>query len=121
MKIIIIEDEPAVARMYQLKLTRQGFEVLMAEDGLDGLNLISEQEPEIALLDLMMPNMDGFEMLERLRAMPKRPATKIAVLTNMGDSEIEARARSCGAHDYIVKSDNTPSEVAQRVQDLIKR
>jgi DNA-binding response OmpR family regulator len=120
MKIAIIEDELEIAQMYEAKLKREGFEVLLAANGGTGLALILEYGPDVALLDLMMPEMDGYAVLESLGARGSRPTTKVVVLTNMGDAETQARVIGLGAVDCIVKAETTPRELAERVRQLLE-
>jgi DNA-binding response OmpR family regulator len=119
MKIAIIEDEFEIAKMYENKLRREGFEVLLAANGGSGLALILEHSPDVALLDLMMPEMNGYQVLESLGAHEIRPTTKVVVLTNMGDAETQARVISLGATDCFVKAETTPHELAERVRLLL--
>ena len=84
-KVAIIEDDPAIIQMYKLKFETEGYEVETAGDGMEGLALIESFEPDAVLLDLMMPNMNGREMLSKLRSAAGGRAVKVLVRTNMGD------------------------------------
>ncbi len=116
-KIAIIEDDLAISQMYRIKFEANGYRVETAENGKLGLELIEEMKPDIVLLDLMMPVMDGAEMLEKLRSTSWGKDIKIIVLTNMGEQEIPDKVSQLGVVGVILKADMTPRQVA----DLVKK
>lgn len=118
-KIAIIEDDIAIVQMYRTKFETEGYDVETAGDGIIGLQLIESFEPDIILLDLMMPNMNGLEMLQKLRNQPGGQEAKVVVLTNMGDTESATKVFKMAADDYIVKAEMTPKQVAERVKSLL--
>jgi DNA-binding response OmpR family regulator len=118
-KIAIIEDDIAIVQMYRIKFETSGYEVETAGDGITGLQLISSFHPDIILLDLMMPNMGGMEMLGMLRRQPEGRDAKVIVLTNMGDADTAAKIKEMAADDYIVKAEMTPKQVEERVHKLL--
>lgn len=118
-KVAIIEDDPAIIQMYKLKFETEGYEVMTAGDGVEGLELIESFEPNAVLLDLMMPNMNGMEMLSKLRSMAGGRDVKVIVLTNMGDTETATKVYKMAADDYIVKAEMTPLQVVERVSKLL--
>ena len=118
-KVAIIEDDPSIVQMYQLKFTTEGYNVQTAGDGEAGLALIESYQPDVVLLDLMMPGMTGFEMLSKLRGTANGMHTKVIVLTNMGDTETATRVFKMSANDYIVKAEFTPMQVVERVRKLL--
>ena len=120
-KVAIIEDDMAIVQMYRTKFENEGYEVATAPDGASGLELIESFEPDIVLLDLMMPNMNGLDMLQKLRSQPGGRDAKVVVLTNMGDTETATRVYKMAADDYIVKAEMTPKQVAERVKALLAR
>ncbi len=111
----------AIVQMYRTKFETEGYEVATAEDGAAGLELIESFEPDIILLDLMMPNMNGLDMLSRLRSQQNGRNAKVVVLTNMGDTETATKVYKMAADDYIVKAEMTPKQVAERVKALLAR
>ncbi len=119
-KVAIIEDDVSIVQMYKTKFTQSGYEVETAGDGITGLQLINRFKPDVILLDLMMPNMDGFDMLSSLRHQARGDEAKVIVLTNMGDAETATKLIKLSADDYIVKAEMTPSQVEERVQKLLK-
>lgn len=118
-KVAIVEDDPSIVQMYQLKFQTEGFDVKTAGDGQAGLELIESYKPDIVLLDIMMPNMNGLEMLAKLRSGADGAKMKVIVLTNMGDTETATRVFKMSANDYIVKAELTPMQVVERVQKLL--
>lgn len=120
-KVAIIEDDMAIVQMYRTKFENEGYDVATAGDGFSGLELIESFEPDIVLLDLMMPNMTGLDMLSKLRNQPTGRAAKVVVLTNMGDTETATRVYKMAADDYIVKAEMTPKQVAERVKTLLEK
>lgn len=118
-KVAIIEDEPAIAHMYRLKFEAEGYKVEMAEDGEIGLELCHDMQPDIVLLDLMMPVMDGTEMLTKMRATSWGKDIKVLILTNRGREEAPEELRELNIHSYIVKAEMTPRQVFTKVQEAL--
>ncbi len=116
-KIAIIEDDVAISQMYRIKFEAEGYSVETAENGQLGLELIEEFQPDIVLLDLMMPTMDGEEMLKLLRASDWGQNVKVIVLTNMGESEIPDGMKELGVEAIILKANMTPRQVAKLVEE----
>lgn len=118
-KIAIIEDDIAIVQMYQMKFEAEGYEVAFAEDGEQGLKLIEEFQPDIVLLDLMMPVMNGDDVLKKIRKEDWGKDLKVIILTNMGESEAPDEMEELGVEEYIVKSDLTPKEVAAKIKQAL--
>lgn len=112
-KIAIVEDDLAIAQMYRLKFEALGHHVEIAENGKLGLELCEKMKPDLLLLDLMMPEMNGDEMLEKMRATEWGKGTKVIILTNVGEQEAPEKLKSLHVRDYIVKAEMTPSQVAE--------
>lgn len=115
-KIAIIEDDAAIAQMYRMKFEAEGFVVETAENGKYGLELAQQMMPDIILLDLMMPEMNGDEMLQHLRATEWGKNIKVIILTNMGEQEAPETIKSLNVEAFIVKADMTPRQVAELVK-----
>lgn len=115
-KIAIVEDDQAISQMYRFKFEADGFEVQTAENGKLGLELIETMLPDIILLDLMMPEMTGDAMLEKLRATPWGNDLKVIILTNMGEQEIPPKVKAMGVSAVVLKADMTPRQVADLVR-----
>lgn len=115
-KIAIIEDDQAISQMYRIKFEAEGYNVETAENGKLGLELIEKMQPDIVLLDLMMPVMTGEEMLVKLRAATWGKRTKVIILTNRGEQEIPPEVRGLDVSAVILKADMTPRQVAELVK-----
>lgn len=118
-KVAIIEDDQAISQMYRIKFESEGFEVETAENGKLGLKLCESMRPDIILLDLMMPEMNGDEMLEKLRMTTFGKDTKVVILTNMGEQEVPKKVKDLGVSDVILKADMTPRQVAELVKSKL--
>ncbi len=120
-KILIIEDETALLYALKAELSQNNFEVLTAVDGEKGLEAIEQEKPNVVILDLLLPGIDGFEILRRTK---KNPATKnipIIVITNLGDKESFEKGKKLGADDYLVKTDYSLEEVIKKLNNLIEK
>ena len=116
-KVAIIEDDQTISQMYRFKFEAEGYTVETAENGKLGLALAEEMKPDIILLDLMMPEMTGDQMLEALRKTSWGAKTKVIILTNMGEQEIPDNVRKLGVEAVILKADMTPRQVAELVKN----
>jgi DNA-binding response OmpR family regulator len=112
-KIAIIEDDLAIAQMYRLKFEAEGYHVEIAENGRLGLELCEQLKPDLVLLDLMMPEMNGDEMLEKMRGTDWGKHIKVIILTNVGQQEAPDKLKDLHVSDFVVKAEMTPSQVAE--------
>ncbi len=118
-KIAIIEDDGVIRQMYRMKFEGEGFEVEVAENGKDGVALVQHMKPDIILLDMHMPEMDGVTALTKIRAEKWGKDIPVIVLTNLGEEESPKNLRALGISGYIVKADFTPRQVVARVKDAL--
>lgn len=118
-KIAIIEDDQVINQMYRMKFEAAGFDVATASDGEAGVAIVKKFHPDLILLDLQMPNMNGVEVLSLIRALPSHKQTPVIVLTNLGEEEAPDGLRKLGVHSYIVKADFTPRQVVERVKHAL--
>lgn len=118
-KIAIIEDDAAIAQMYRIKFEGEGFVVETADNGKLGLELVKQMRPDIILLDLMMPVMDGEEMLTRLRKTEWGKKVKVVILTNRGEQEIPPEVKVLGVDALILKAAMTPRQVFELVKQKL--
>ncbi len=118
-KIAIVEDDQAIAQMYRFKFEAEGYTVETAENGRVGLELIENMRPDIVLLDIMMPEMNGDAVLEKLRTSSWGKDLKVIILTNMGEQEAPKRIKELGVTAFIVKAEMTPRQVAELVKKHI--
>lgn len=118
-KIAIVEDDQAISQMYRFKFEGEGYDVETAENGKLGLELAENMKPDVILLDLMMPEMTGDVMLEKMRATEWGKDTRVIILTNMGEQEIPPKVKELGVSGVILKADMTPRQVADVVKKLL--
>jgi CheY-like chemotaxis protein len=119
--VLLVEDNDFIRNMYQLKLAKSNIEVIEAVDGAMALQKISEHKPDVVLLDLMMPNVGGIEVLRELKSRGITPDLPVIVLTNVMDQATIEEAKQLGARDYIVKTDLTPSQVLEKISPFLKK
>ncbi len=117
--ILLTEDDALLIRLYQKKLSHDGFEVRTAENGLEALALVKKEEPDLILLDIMMPKMNGLEVLKKMKDDPKTKSIPIIVLSNMSGGNDPDVALEMGAAAYLVKSDNPPDVVVAKVKEIL--
>ncbi len=118
-RILLVEDDLALAKLYRLKMEEEGFEVLECHDGERALQTALEFGPDLILLDIMMPKIDGFAVLDILRNTPETKAVKIVVLTARGGDDDYLRAKSMGADEYLVKFQVVTDDVLEVVRRLL--
>ncbi|HXA41674.1 MAG TPA: response regulator [Candidatus Solibacter sp.] len=118
--VLFIEDDAAVAEMYRLKLELDGYTVTIAPDGEQGLKLARDTPPDIVFLDIRLPRMDGFSVLEALRADSALRRIPVIILSNYGEAELVERGLKLGALDYLIKAETTPSSLSRGVGKWIK-
>ncbi len=119
-KILLVEDEPFLSGMYQTKLKLEGFDVVTALDGEQALEKIQDGKFDLILLDIMMPKLNGFEVLKSIRK-EKGNIAKVPVLmlTNLGQKSDVEQGLLLGANDYIIKANFTPAEVVSKISKFI--
>jgi DNA-binding response OmpR family regulator len=120
-KILIVEDEPFLCEMYKTKFEALGYEVLVADNGEQGIAMMREHRPDIVLLDIIMPVMDGYSVLKVVRADPDLKGQLIVIFSNLGQEEEVAKGLQLGADDYLVKSNLTPSELLKKVEAVLMK
>ena len=119
--VMLIEDDPDIAEMYRRRLASDGLHVAIAHDAESGLERLREDPPTVLLLDIRLPGEDGFHVLQAVRAEPALAAVRVLMLSNYGEPSTVRRALELGASEYLMKSNSTPAEVAQRVRAYLSR
>ena len=114
-KILIAEDDKFLANAYRLKLSKLGFDVRLATDGQEALNILKDFIPDLMILDLVMPNKDGFAVLEEVKSRPDTKSVPVIIASNLGQKEDIDRGLKLGAADYIVKADVAISEIVDKI------
>jgi DNA-binding response OmpR family regulator len=115
-KVLLIEDDEAAAEMYRLRMAADGYTVILARDGQEGIALAERELPDLVYLDIRLPKMDGLEVLKRLREIPATSAVPVVILTNYGEPELRERGLELGALEFLVKADTTPAFLSQGVE-----
>ncbi|KKP67895.1 MAG: hypothetical protein UR68_C0020G0005 [Candidatus Roizmanbacteria bacterium GW2011_GWA2_35_19] len=118
-KILIIEDDPLMIRLYQKVFTFEGYKVEMAGNGEEGLEKVKSFQPTLILLDVMMPKMNGLQVLDKLKANDETKKIPVIMLTNLAGSQDAETAISKGAVKYIIKSEYEPKDVVKMVKEII--
>jgi two-component system alkaline phosphatase synthesis response regulator PhoP len=119
-KLLIIEDDETLAELYKVVFKQQGFEVESAIEGEIGLQKAQMIKPDLILLDLMMPRMNGLEVLERLKQNEETKNILVIIITNLTDSIVEAKARKAGVCQYLLKSQYLPQQLVDVVNNTLK-
>ncbi|MAF14290.1 MAG: response regulator [Parcubacteria group bacterium] len=119
-KILLVEDDPTLLEMYSIKAKEDGLNLIEAEDGLTGLELAQQELPDVILLDIMMPKMDGFAVLTELKKDEKTKNIPVVMLTNLGQKADVEKGKKLGAVDYVVKASMTPTQVIEKAKSYLK-
>ncbi len=118
-KILIVEDDPLMSRMYQKIFKFEGYDVAMAGDGEQGLEAAKKEKPTLILLDVMMPKMNGLQLLEKLKLDPDTKSIPVVMLTNLAGEKDAEVALTKGAVKYIVKSEYEPKQITDMVKSIL--
>lgn len=119
-KILLVEDDTFLIGMYVSKLELEHFQTLVATNGLQGWEMAKQNKPDLILLDIILPEMDGFEMLTELKRNPETRAIPVILLTNLGQKKDIEHGLALGASDYLVKAHFMPSEVIEKIKKVIR-
>jgi DNA-binding response OmpR family regulator len=119
-KILIVEDDRFLRELIVKKLSNEGYEVFEAVDGEQGMQKTKETKPDLILLDLILPGIDGFEVLTRKKDDPMIAAIPVIVLSNLGQKEDVEKGLGLGAVDYLIKAHFTPGEIIEKVRNILK-
>lgn len=117
--ILLIEDDEMLHTMYTQKFTKEGYDVKSAYNGAEGVALSETEKPDIILCDIIMPKMDGFAALKKMKKNPVTANIPVILLTNLGQEEDIRKGKELGAADYFIKANHTPQEVVDKVKSII--
>lgn len=122
-KVLIVEDDRFLSELIATKLEKEGFAITLAGDGEVALEKMKEDIPDIILLDIMLPGIDGFEFLEKIKADKSTPSAKVPVLilSNFGQESKVEKGLALGANDYLVKANFTTAEIVDKIKKTIKK
>ena len=118
-KIALIEDDVAIAMMYQLQLVDDGYDVELATDGASGLRLVQDSPPDLILLDLRLPKLPGLEVLRSIAIDPRVAGIPVLILSNYGEPSVVQEGLGLGAREYLVKSQTTPLDLSTRLREYL--
>jgi len=119
--ILIIEDDKFLRELISRKLLSDGFKIEEAIDGEEGLRKIEEVKPDLILLDLILPGLDGFEVLERIKDNPSTSAVPVLIFSNLGQRDEIERGLKLGAVDFLVKAHFTPEEIVDKIKIIFEK
>lgn len=117
-KIMLVEDDAILVEMYQAKFELEGHEIVVATNGEECLETLEDYRPDLILLDILMPKLNGFHVLKEIKKNPELRNIPVILLTNLGEAEVDMNrelAGALGVNDYLIKSHHTPDEVVEKV------
>ena len=120
-KILLVEDDAFLSDIFSKKLRKEGFDVNLATDGIEVVKKIEEYFPSLVLLDIVLPSIDGFEVLKRIRSHENKVIQNLPVimLTNLGQEEDSKKALALGANEYLVKANFTTKEIIEKINSQL--
>lgn len=119
-KILVIEDDKFLCTIIVQKLKSQSFQIEEAADGGEALKKLETYRPDLILLDLVLPDIDGFQILKKIKDNPDISATPVLILSNLGQEEDIRRGKEMGAKDYLIKAYFTPSEIVTKIREILR-
>jgi DNA-binding response OmpR family regulator len=118
--ILIVEDDKFLRELIAKKLQKEGYNISEAVDGEEGIKKIKTEKPDLVLLDLILPGIDGFEVLSRMKADEELAGIPVIILSNLGQREEIERGLKLGANDYMIKAHFTPREIIDKIKSVLK-
>ncbi len=119
--ILMVEDELDLAEVFSLKLREIGYDVLIVPDGKTGLAMIKQKKPSLVLLDLVMPEMDGYEVLKAIKGDKSLSGVKVYAWSNLTQKDEIERAEKLGVDGYLIKSDYTPTTLSEKIKEVLNK
>ncbi len=119
-KILIIEDDKFLRELIAQKLSKEDYDITEAIDGEEGIKKVQAEKPDLVLLDLILPGIDGFEVLSRIKDDPFLASIPVIIFSNLGQKEDIERGLKLGAADYLIKAHFTPGEIIEKVRNVLK-
>ncbi|PIV12899.1 MAG: response regulator [Candidatus Nealsonbacteria bacterium CG03_land_8_20_14_0_80_36_12] len=118
--ILIIEDDKFLRELIAQKLSKEDYEISEAIDGEEGMSKVKEEKPDLILLDLILPGIDGFEVLSQIKKDPALSPIPVIILSNLGQKEDVEKGTKLGAVDYLIKAHFTPGEIIEKIKNVLK-
>ena len=119
-KILVVEDDKFLRELIIKKLLGEGYETVDAVDGEEGIKKIKEEKPDLVLLDLILPGIDGFGVLSQIKEDSTVSSTPVIILSNLGQKDDVERGLKLGAVDYLIKAHFTPGEIIEKIKNILK-
>ncbi len=120
-KILLIEDDPFLLGMYSQRFESDGFEVCMASDGPKGFEIAKQCQPDLILLDILIPKMNGFDILKKIKQEELTKDIPVIILTNLSQKEEIEQGLAMGAEEYLIKAHYVPSEIVEKVKEVLAK
>ena len=120
-KILVIEDDKFLRELIVQKLLKEGYEIVEAVEGEEGIKKVTEENPDIILLDIILPGMDGFEVLKKIKEDKKVQHIPVIILSNLGQQDDIDKGIKLGAKDYLIKAEFTPGEIVEKVKNVLEQ
>lgn len=118
-RILVVDDDENLTSLYEAALSARGYQVFVGNNGEEALTIAEKEVPDLILLDIMMPNVHGLNVLDILKATPRTQESKVIMLTALGDEGTRQKALSAGATDFIVKSESNMAEIIEKIQGAL--
>jgi len=119
-KILVVEDDKFLRELIAQKIMKEGYDVIEAVDGEKGAESIRKEKPDLVLLDLILPGIDGFEVLAKMKSDPSTSEIPVIILSNLGQKDDIEKGLEMGANDYMIKAHFTPAEIIEKVRAVLK-
>lgn len=120
-KILIVEDEKILAEMYRDKFLQEGFEVYLASESREALEVLKKNKPDIILLDILLPRENGVSFLERLKKDSNFSSIPVVVFSNFDDPKTKSEVKKFGIKDYLIKTNFTPQQIVEKVKEILEK
>ena len=118
-RIVLLEDDPLLIDIYQTKLKGRGFEIIVIDHGEGAVEKIEKEKPDLVMLDIVLPNQDGWQILKQLKAIEVLKDMKVVILSNLGQREEVEKGLHMGAEKYLIKAHYTPTQVVQEIENIL--
>lgn len=119
-KIVLVEDDKFLSKMYQSKLSMEGMEVKAAYDGEEGIEMVKKEKPDIVLLDIVLPKIEGWDVLKAIKDDLETKDIPVIILSNLGQEDDVRKGQSYGAADYLIKAHFVPREVIEKIKSVLE-
>lgn len=120
-KVLVIEDDSFIAGLITETLNKAGFETTLASDGEGGFRKMNKEAPDVILLDLILPGMNGFEFLEKIKGDKKTMSTPVVIISNLGSEDETKKGLRLGAHSYLIKAHILPDDLIKKIKEILQQ